>query len=131
MKSANAILLNKALTIFIALVWLVNGLFCKVLNLVPRHGQIVAAILGVSYANTLTVLIGLAELVMVVWIISGYRPRLCAVMQIMVVLMMNVLEIALVPQLLLFGPYNGLFALLFIGLVYINGFILPKQTQLA
>ncbi len=33
--------LHNFLSILIAAVWLVNGLVCKVLNLVPRHEQIV------------------------------------------------------------------------------------------
>jgi hypothetical protein len=35
----------KLLNYLIAAVWLVNGLFCKVLGLVPRHQEIVATIL--------------------------------------------------------------------------------------
>ncbi len=38
--------LHQLLTYAIASVWLVNGLFCKVLNWVPRHQFIVARILG-------------------------------------------------------------------------------------
>ena len=33
-------------TYLIAAVWLVNGLFCKVLHLTPRHERIVARTLG-------------------------------------------------------------------------------------
>ena len=87
----------------IALVWLVNGLYAKVLNLVPRHQEIVAALLGADYARELTVLIGLSEIVMACWIVSGYRPRLAAVLQIAVVGLMNLLETLLVPELLLWG----------------------------
>ncbi|WP_420459075.1 hypothetical protein [Neolewinella sp.] len=39
----------------LALIWLTNGLYCKVLNLVPRHQEIVAAILGPAHARELTV----------------------------------------------------------------------------
>ena len=61
MKNKN---LNKALTLLISVVWLANGLFCKVLNLVPRHEQIVARILGEDYSRPLTILIGLSEVLM-------------------------------------------------------------------
>ena len=37
----------------ISLVWLVNGLYCKVLNFVPRHQLIVARILGEDFARIL------------------------------------------------------------------------------
>lgn len=42
------------LTYLFALVWLVNGLLCKVLGLVPRHAAIVARILEPAH-------VGLAE----------------------------------------------------------------------
>ncbi len=38
---------NQILNYLIAAVWIANGLFCKVLNLVPRHQEIVARIIGV------------------------------------------------------------------------------------
>jgi len=37
---------------FIALIWLINGLFCKLLNFVPRHEEIVKRILGVFFFFT-------------------------------------------------------------------------------
>lgn len=53
---------------FIALVWFINGFYCKILNQVPRHQEIVARILGEDYAPILTKLIGVAEIVMAVWL---------------------------------------------------------------
>jgi len=47
------------LTIGISLVWLINGLFCKVLDFVPRHELIVSRILGTEYTLILTKLIGI------------------------------------------------------------------------
>jgi len=40
---------------------------------------------------------------------------------------MNTLEFILVPDLLLWGRLNSLFALLFISLVYYNEFVLNKK----
>lgn len=54
--------LNKFLILVFSLVWLVKGLICKILNLVPRHQEIVAEILGQEYAREITFLIGLGEL---------------------------------------------------------------------
>ena len=71
-------MLRRALTVLLVLVWGVNGLWCKVLGQVPRHEQIVARVVGEAAAPALTILIGLAELGMVVWILSGLFPRLCA-----------------------------------------------------
>jgi DoxX-like family len=118
------------LTFFIAAVWLVNGLVCKVLNLVPRHEQIVARILGSDHSRTLTVLIGLSEIVMVVWILTRFKPKLNAVAQMTVVATMNVLEFVLVPDLLLWGRLNALFAFLFILLVYYHEFVLHRKLTL-
>lgn len=114
--------INIILTYFIAAVWFINGLICKVLNLVPRHEQIVARILGDDYSRTLTLLIGLSEIVMAVWILTKYKSRINAILQMTIVMIMNILESILVPDLLLWGRLNGLFALLFVGLVYYNEF---------
>jgi len=101
----------------VAAVWLVNGLFCKVLNLVPRHRQIVARIIGDSHAAALTRAIGFAEIAMAVWILSGIKPRLNAITQIVVIASMNTLEFILAPDLLLWGRFNALYASLFILLI--------------
>jgi hypothetical protein len=118
------------LTVTITLVWLVNGLFCKVLNYVPRHRMIVARILGETHAPIFTTVIGLSEILMALWIASGIRSRWCALAQITVVGLMNILEFILVPDLLLFGRFNAVFATTFIVVVYINGFILNNNSGL-
>src|SRR5678809_129100 len=89
------------LTYFIAMVWIVNGLLCKVLNLVPRHQEIVSKILATENARFCTLVIGLAEVGMGLWILSGILTRLNAVTQIAVIATMNALEFILVPDLLL------------------------------
>jgi hypothetical protein len=117
----------KILTYCIATVWIVNGLFCKVINLVPRHEQIVARILGDDYSRLLTILIGLSEIIMAVWILSAYKTRLNTIAQITVVATMNTLEFILVPDLLLWGKLNSLFASIFILVVYFNEFYLNNK----
>lgn len=107
---------------FIAAVWLVNGLFCKVLNLVPRHQQIVARIIGGEHAGLLTRLIGVSEVLMAVWVISGRRRRLNALVQVVVIACMNTLEFLLAPDLLLWGRFNALYAFLFILLILYDEF---------
>ncbi len=120
-------IIHKILNLLLSGVWLINGLFCKVLNMVPRHQEIVGEILGKNHAPLLTEVIGLAESAMAVWILSGIQPRMCALTQIGVVLSMNVLESWLVPDLLLWGRWNLIFALLFSGLVYYNEFVLNSK----
>ncbi len=117
----------KILTYCIATVWIANGLFCKVLNLVPRHEQIVAKILGDDHSRLLTILIGLLEIIMAIWILSAYRTKLNAIAQITVVATMNTIEFILVPDLLLWGKLNALFAFIFISVVYYNEFHLKKK----
>lgn len=109
---------SQFLTYLIAAVWLVNGLFCKVLNLVTRHRQIVARIIGDTYARSMTRAIGLAEIAMAVWIVSGFLPVLNAIVQMAIIAAMNLLEFILAPDLLLWGRYNALFALLFILFIF-------------
>lgn len=118
---------HKLLNYSIASVWIANGLFCKVLNLVPRHEQIVARILGDDHSRPLTLLIGLSEIGMAFWILSSIRTRLNASIQIFVIATMNVLEFALVPDLLLWGRANSIFAFIFILLIYYNEFYLNKK----
>jgi uncharacterized membrane protein YphA (DoxX/SURF4 family) len=121
---------HRILTILIATVWLANGLFCKVLNFVPRHEEIVARILGDDYSRILTVLIGLSEIVMAIWILTKFITKFNAIAQMTIVATMNILEFLLVPDLLLWGKLNSVFALLFIGLVYYNEFVLNKNLNL-
>ena len=116
------------LTIAIALVWLINGLFCKVLNLVPRHQLIVSRILGEYNSGILTKIIGVSEILMFAWIISEKRSRLCAITQIIVIATMNVIEFFLAPDLLLFGRLNIVLAMTLIFVIYVNEFAINKRV---
>lgn len=120
--------IHTILTYCIAMVWMANGLFCKVLNLVPRHEQIVARILGETYARPLTLAIGLAEIGMAIWVLSRIKPRLNAVLQMTVVAIMNTLEFFMVPDLLLWGKLNAFFAFLFVLLIYYHEFHWNKKS---
>jgi len=105
-------------TIGISLVWFINGLYCKILGMVPRHEQIVAFILSAAHAHTFTICIGIAEVITAIWVLSRRWLKLCTYSQIMVVAVMNVLEALLVPQLLLYGYGNLFFAAIFILIVW-------------
>jgi len=119
---------SQLINYFIAAIWLINGLFCKVLNLVPRHQEIVARILGLEHAVVLTKAIGIAEIGMALWIISGYKYRLNAIIQIAIIATMNILEFILVPDLLLWGRFNLVFAILLMTLIWYNTFYLKEKT---
>ncbi len=114
--------MKKSLSILISIVWLVNGLFCKILNFAPRHKEIVGQILGGLYELLLTRFIGTLECLMFLWILSNIKSRFCAIFQIIIILTMNFLEFALVPDLLLFGRFNILVAIAFCYLIYWNEF---------
>jgi hypothetical protein len=114
---------------FILLVWLINGLYCKLLNGVPRHQSIVARILGEEHAQLLTKFIGVGELLIFCWILSRYQSKWCAAFQIALIAIMNTIEIVLAPDLLLFGKYNGLFAILLMVLIYIEAFVLNDRRR--
>ena len=121
---------NQFLNYLIAAVWIANGLFCKVLNLVPRHQEIVARIIGNAHAGVLTKAIGLSEMAMAVWILSGIRTKLNALTQVVVIATMNSLEFILAPDLLLWGRFNALFAFLFILVILYNEFYLRNRPTL-
>jgi uncharacterized membrane protein YphA (DoxX/SURF4 family) len=118
-------LLYTTLIILIAAVWLINGLYCKLLNLVPRHRLIVARILGSEHATLFTKTIGVLEIGMSAWVISGLWPYWCAWLQIGLVAIMNTIEFFLARDLLLFGKLNAVIATIFILLIYVTVFLLP------
>ena len=119
----------KLLTFCIAIIWVINGLFCKVMNLVPRHQQIVAKILGDEHARLLTMLIAFSEIFMAIWILSGVKSKLNAITQIIIIAVMNTLEFILVPGLLLWGKANAIFAFILILVIFCNQFYLKNKSD--
>lgn len=123
--------MKNILTIGIALVWLINGLFCKLLNLVPRHQMIVSSILGKDYSYIATKTIGVLEVLMFIWIISKIKSRLCALTQIIVIAIMNIIEFIFVPHLLLFGRANIIIATIFIFIIFYNDFFYSLNKRIS
>lgn len=117
------------LNYFIGTVWIANGLFCKVFNLVPRHQEIVARILKVDHPRFLTLMIGIAEVAMAIWVLSNIWSRSNAIVQITIIAIMNTLEFFLVPDLLLWGKANAIFAFLFILLISYKEFYLNNKIR--
>ena len=118
---------RKWLTYIIAMVWIVNGLLCKVFNLVPRHQEIVSKILDINDARFVTLAIGVAETMMGLWILSGILTRLNAITQIVTIAAMNALEFVIAPDLLFWGKFNALFAGIFIVVIFYNEFVLGNK----
>ena len=113
----------------LASVWLVMGLYCKVLGQVPRHEAIVGEIMSVNVAIWLTPLIGVGECLLAIWIATGRYRKVSTGLQILLVITMNVLEFTIAVDHLLWGPINILCALLFCTLVYWNAFILYSKSH--
>lgn len=106
------------LNYLIASVWLANGLFCKVLGLVPRHEQIVGRILGQTWAHPLTIAIGCSEIMVAVAVATRRYVKQVTFFQMAIIGTMNILEFTLAPDLLLHGKMNIVFAFSFIGFLY-------------
>ena len=92
-----------ALAPALASVWLVHGLYNKLLGGSPRHLAIVQSVPGLQGVTGQFVLvtIGLAEVGVAAWILSRRAPRTCAAMQTTLLLSMNALELTFARDLLL------------------------------
>ncbi|RSK42054.1 DoxX-like family protein [Mangrovimonas spongiae] len=117
---------QKINNIIIASIWFINGLFCKVLNAVPRHEQIVSKILSEDYSRPLTIIIGILEIAMAFWILSNKATKFNTITQIVIIASMNILEFIIAPELLFWGKLNALFALVLIVVIYCNHFHINK-----
>ena len=95
----------------------------------PRHQNIVERIIGHTHAELLTKAIGMAEILMAVWILSRIKSRVNAMLQIIIILIMNGIEFILAPDLLLWGRANIIFAFLFIVFIHYNEFRMNKQQN--
>ena len=67
----------------VALVWLWQGLWLKVIRPDPRHTAVAASALGLAEgpARTALAVIGLAETALALWVLAGDRARLAALAQ--------------------------------------------------
>jgi uncharacterized membrane protein YphA (DoxX/SURF4 family) len=87
--------------LLVAFVWLVFGVVFKVFRAVPRHERIVARILGERVAPVLTRLIGVGEAMVGVWMVSGLFLPWCALLQSVLIVVMNAIELRRARDLLL------------------------------
>jgi hypothetical protein len=77
--------------IAVAAVWLYEGLWCKLLNGEPRQMEVVAAVprygpvVGAAFLRGL----GVVEVALAGWILSGIAPVLCALGQTILLLALN------------------------------------------
>lgn len=115
------------LTFAIAAVWLIFGLGFKVLGMVPRHRLIVAAVIGEAASGPLTIIVGVAETGLAFWILTRVRPRLCATVQSLAIVVMNTFEITYAENLLLSPVLMICANALFLGAVWYWALNIPAR----
>jgi len=76
----------------VAAVWLYEGLWCKLLGRTPSQVEVVTAVprLGARFGVAFLKSLGVLEVVLAGWVISGVAPALCAVTQTAVLVTLNV-----------------------------------------
>jgi uncharacterized membrane protein YphA (DoxX/SURF4 family) len=105
----------RALRFLVAGVWLIHGLYNKLLGGSPRHLAIVQSVPGLGGAAGARVLlaVGVFEVAIAIWMLSRRAPRLCAAVQSVALLTMNAVELRYAHALLLWPagliPLNLLF----------------------
>ena len=112
-------------------VWIVFGLVFKVMHLLPRHETIVATIIGEKWAGPATVVIGVAETGMGLWILSGRWPIACALAQTIVLVCMNSLEISLAKEHLLAPMAMVCANIIFVSVGWIVAVHFSRQSRAA
>jgi hypothetical protein len=77
--------------ISIAAVWLYEGLWCKLLGRAPLQVQVVTAVpgLGARFGPVFLKALGVVEVVMAVWVMTGIAPGTCATMQTALLVVLN------------------------------------------
>jgi uncharacterized protein YqjF (DUF2071 family) len=90
-------------TSFVASVWLAHGLVNKLLHFSPRHLQIVQSVPGLAGERGEVILaaVGVCEVGIAVWVLSGWTAGVCASVQTVFLLSMNVVELSVARPLLL------------------------------
>lgn len=82
---------GKLIRVAIALVWLYQGLWCKVLGGVPRHEAVIATVpfIGSAGGHIALIALGLLECGIALWVLSGRRMREAAIVQTVLLAAMN------------------------------------------
>ena len=104
--------------ILIGSVWIFHGVYSKILNGIPRHRMIVAKILGAANARPATLAIGFLELLLGVWVFTGWQSVPCAVVQTAAIISMNTLEIIMAGELLISAGGMVILNLGFLALIW-------------
>lgn len=75
----------------VAGVWLYEGLWCKLLRGEPREFEVVKAVprYGPRFGVPFLIALGLVEVVIAIWVLSGVAPLLCAIVQTVLLVTLN------------------------------------------
>lgn len=75
----------------VAAVWLYEGLWCKLLRGEPREFEVVKAVprYGERYGATFLMALGLVEVSIAAWVLSGVASFLCALAQTVLLVSLN------------------------------------------
>lgn len=76
----------------VAAVWLYEGLWNKVLGRAPREAEVVAAVprFGARYGRPFLKILGIVEVLLAIWVMSGISPGVCSITQIALLIVLNV-----------------------------------------
>src|SRR5580704_8969860 len=88
---ANTVPEQKLIRLSIALVWLYQGLWCKVLGRSAGHVAVISAVpfIGATGSRVALILLGLVECSIAVWVLSGKRTQQAAIVQTVLLVAMN------------------------------------------
>lgn len=76
----------------VAAVWLYEGLWCKILGRVASQVQVVTAVprFGPRFGLVALKLLGIVEVALAAWVISGFGPGACAIVETGLLVALNV-----------------------------------------
>lgn len=76
----------------IAAVWLYEGLWCKILGRMPSQLDVVESVprLGPQFGRAFLKSLGIVEVAIAVWVVLGIAPGLCAIVQTVLLVVLNV-----------------------------------------
>ena len=77
--------------VIVALVWIYEGLWCKLLSGCPSHAAIVRSLPAPisRVADALLIAVGAAEVALALWILSGWKARVAFWAQALLLVLMN------------------------------------------
>ena len=75
----------------VAAVWLYEGLWCKLFRGEPREFEVVKAVprYGPRFGVPVLMTLGVVEVAIAAWVLSGAKPFLCAIVQTLLLVSLN------------------------------------------